>query len=488
MDGFPVLSLILLCPVLGAGLIILTPEGRDQLVRRIALVFSLAAMVLAGLMYAYYDRTAAGFQFDEQYSWLPGLNSTYHLAVDGAGVTLVLLNAIVMLTGVITSFTINFRVKEYFVLFLVLVAGVFGSFTCLDFLLFFIFFEVAVIPMYLLIGIWGSTNKEYAALKLTIMLLAGSGLVFLGLLVAYFSMPAGVRSFDFLVMKQAGMFSSSLQYVIYPLMLFGFGTLAAMFPFHNWSPDGHVAAPTAVSMLHAGVLMKLGAYGVLRFGIELFPAGADGWSSITALLAATGVVYGALLAVQQTDFKYMIGYSSVSHMGLVMFGLAAGTPYAISGAVYQMFAHGIMTALFFSSVGHFYEQTHTRVMAEYGGLARQAPWVSVTFILAGLAGVGLPGLSGFPAEFMIFLGAFQAYPVLTLIAVPSLVFGAFYMMRNLQTAFFGPVAGRTPEVRDITPFLGSARVGLAALLVIFGFMPRLLMDLIGPYTKGAFPW
>ena len=443
-------------------------------------------MALALLVYAYYDRALAGFQFSEQYIWLPYLNSTYHVAVDGAGVTLVLLNAIVMLTGVITSFTINFRVKEYFALFLILVAGVFGSFICLDFLLFFIFFEVAVIPMYLLIGIWGSTNKEYAALKLTIMLLAGSGLVFLGLLITYFS--SAVRSFDFLVLKEQGAFSSHFQYAVYPLMLFGFGTLAAMFPLHNWSPDGHVAAPTAVSMLHAGVLMKLGAYGVLRYGIELFPAGADGWSTITAVLAATGVVYGALVAVQQTDFKFMIGYSSVSHMGLVMFGLACGTAYAISGAVYQMFAHGIMTALFFSSVGHFYEQTHTRVMTEYGGLAKQAPWISVTFILAGLAGVGLPGLSGFPAEFMIFLGAFQAYPILTLIAVPSLVFGAFYMMRNLQSAFFGPIAGRTPEVKDVTPFLGSARVSLAALLIIFGFMPRLLMDLIEPYTKGAFPW
>ncbi len=486
MHGIPYLSLILLCPVVGAGLILLTPEGHEKLVRRIAFGVSAIAMALAVIVFAQYDRALAGFQFSEQYAWLPGLNSTYHLAVDGAGVTLVLLNAIVMLTGVITSFTISFRVKEYFILFLMLVAGVFGSFTCLDFLLFFVFFEIAVIPMYLLIGIWGSTNKEYAALKLTIMLLAGSGLVFMGLLITYFNSP--VRTFDFLILKQAGMFSSRMQYVIYPLMLFGFGTLAAIFPLHNWSPDGHVAAPTAVSMLHAGVLMKLGAYGVLRFGIELFPAGADGWSYLTAILAATGVVYGALVAVQQTDFKYMIGYSSVSHMGLVMFGLAAGTPYAISGAVYQMFAHGIMTALFFSSVGHFYEQTHTRVMAEYGGLAKQAPWISVTFILAGLAGVGLPGLSGFPAEFMIFLGAFKVYPILTLIAVPSLVFGAFYMMRNLQTAFFGPVAGRTPEVKDVTPFLGSARVALAALLVIFGLMPRLLMDLIAPYTKGAFPW
>ncbi len=486
MHEIPYLSLILLCPVVGAGLILLTPEGHEKLVRRIAFTVSAIAMALAVIVFAQYDRALAGFQFSEQYPWLPGLNSSYHLAVDGAGVTLVLLNAIVMLTGVITSFTINFRVKEYFILFLMLVAGVFGSFTCLDFLLFFIFFEIAVIPMYLLIGIWGSTNKEYAALKLTIMLLAGSGLVFMGLLITYFNSP--VRTFDFLILKQSGMFSSHLQYVIYPLMLFGFGTLAAMFPFHNWSPDGHVAAPTAVSMLHAGVLMKLGAYGVLRFGIELFPAGADGWSHITALLAATGVVYGALLAVQQTDLKYMIGYSSVSHMGLVMFGLAAGTPYAISGAVYQMFAHGIMTALFFSATGHFYEQTHSRNISEYGGMARTAPWISVTFILAGLAGVGLPGLSGFPAEFMIFLGAFQAYPILTLIAVPSLVFGAFYMMRNLQRVFFGPVDGHTPQVKDITPFLGSARVGLAALLIIFGFMPRLLMDLIAPYTKGAFPW
>ncbi len=486
MESIPLLSLILLCPTVGVLTILFVPERNEQLVRRIALTVSLIAFALALVVYTRYDHALGGFQFDEQYAWMPALNSTYHLAVDGAGVTLVLLNAIVMLTGVITSFSISFRVKEYFALFLLLVAGVFGSFTCLDMLLFFIFFEVAVLPMYLLIGIWGSTNKEYAALKLTVMLLAGSGLVFVGMILTYFS--SAVRTFDFIVLRDQGMISSNMQDIIYPLMLLGFGTLAAIFPLHNWSPDGHVAAPTAVSMLHAGVLMKLGAYGVLRYGIELFPAGADGWSTFAAVLAASGVVYGALVAAQQTDLKFMIGYSSVSHMGLVMFGLAAGTSYAISGAVFQMFAHGIMTALFFSAVGYIYEQTHTRDVNDYGGLAKRAPWISVCFILAGLAGVGLPGLSGFPAEFMIFVGAYEKYPILTLIAVPSLVFGAFYMLRVLQRVFFGPESGCTHEVQDLRIFSGSARVSLAAMIVLFGLAPRLLSDIIGIYTRGAFPW
>lgn len=477
----PILSLVLLCPVVAVLLLFFVPDGRDKTVRWISLSFSVVAMFLSTWMFIAYDRAAAGFQFAEQYAWLPGLNSTYHVGVDGVGATLVLLNAIVMLTGVLTSFSIDFRVKEYFILFLLLVSGVFGSFICLDFLLFFIFFEVAVLPMYLLIGIWGSTNREYAALKLTLMLLAGSGLVFAGLIMTYYT--SAVRSFDFLVLRDAGAFSSDFQYIVYPLMFLGFGTLAAVFPFHNWSPDGHVAAPTAVSMLHAGVLMKLGAYGVLRYGIELFPSGAQDWALVAGVMAAGGVVYGALVAAQQTDLKYMIGYSSVSHMGLVMFGLAAGTQMAINGAVYQMFSHGIMTALFFSAVGFFYEQTHSRNIFEYGGLARKAPWIATCFILAGLAGVGLPGLAGFPAEFMIFLGAYERFPLLTLIAVPSLVFGAFYMLRVLQRVFFGPEAGYTPKVHDIGAFNGSPRVLLAALIILFGVAPRLLSDVIAPYAR-----
>jgi NADH-quinone oxidoreductase subunit M len=302
----------------------------------------------------------------------------------------------------------------------------------------------------------------------------------MGLIFVYFN--SDIRTFDFILLRDQGGLSGSFQYVIYPLMLFGFGTLAAIFPLHNWSPDGHVAAPTAVSMLHAGVLMKLGAYGVMRYGIELLPLGAEQWSQVAAVLAATGVVYGALVALQQTDLKFMIGYSSVSHMGLVMFGLAVGNKYAMDGSIFQMFSHGIMTALFFSAVGFFYEQTHSRDINEYGGLAKKAPWISATFIIAGLAGIGLPGLSGFPAEFMIFVGGFQKYPVLTLIAVPSLVFGAYYMLRNLQKVFYGPIDGHTPNVVDVKPFSGSPRVILAALLLIFGLAPRLLFDLITLYT------
>lgn len=479
--SIPILSLITLCPALGVLVLFLIPDGRDKFVRGVALTVSIAATVLSVGMYLAYDRVQSGFQFSEQYSWLPGLQSSYHVAVDGVGATLVLLNAIVMLTGVITSFSIDKRVKEYFILFLLLVTGVFGSFICLDFLLFFIFFEIAVLPMYLLIGIWGSTQREYAALKLTIMLLAGSGLVFIGLIATYFT--SDVRSFDFLALRDSAALDTHFQIIVYPLMFLGFGTLAAVFPLHNWSPDGHVAAPTAVSMLHAGVLMKLGAYGVLRYGIELFPQGAEFWAPVCGAMAVAGVVYGAMVAAQQTDLKYMIGYSSVSHMGLVMFGLAAATPLAINGAVYQMFSHGIMTALFFSTVGFFYEQTHSRDINEYGGLARRVPWVAMCFITAGLAGVGLPGLAGFPAELMIFMGGFERFPVLALIAIPSLLFGAFYMLRVFQKVFFGPESGLTPTVHDVGLFSGSARILLAGLIILFGVAPRLLTNMIEPYTR-----
>jgi NADH-quinone oxidoreductase subunit M len=338
--------------------------------RWVGLIFSFVSLLLCVLVFLAYDPARGGFQFVEQLDWMPQLGISYLLGVDGISLPMLLLNGIVIFTGALMSWNIEKRAKEYWVLLLLLATGVYGVFVALDLFLFFVFYELAVLPMYLLIGVWGSTRKEYGAMKLTLFLMAGSALTIIGMLGLYFS--SGLRTFDMLVLAQNVTLDGTLQRILFPCLFVGFAVLAGMFPFHTWSPTGHVAAPTAVSMLHAGVLMKLGAYGCLRAAMWLMPAGAREWLPIIAVLTILNVVYGATIAMAQRDAKYIIGYSSVSHMGLVVMGLAAGTQIALMGSVLQMFAHGVMTALFFAVVGRMiYERTHTRQLPELGGLGRR---------------------------------------------------------------------------------------------------------------------
>ena len=297
----------------------------------------------------------------------------------------------------LVSWNIDRRTREYFALLFILVSGVFGVFAAMDLFFLFFFYEVAVLPMYLLIAIWGSTRRGYAAMKLVMYLLAGSILIWVGLLALYHAM--GASSFDFVDMQQAG-FDPVLARVVFPIFFVGFGVLAGLWPFHTWSPDGHVAAPTAVSMLHAGVLMKLGAYGIIRMGVQLLPSGAQDWLWFFLIIAVINVLYGAFSAMAQRDLKFVIGYSSVSHMGYVLMGIGSLTVIGLDGAVLQMFSHGIMTALLFAMVGVIYDRAHTREISEFGGLARVMPRFSILFIIAGLTSLGLPGLSGFAAEFL----------------------------------------------------------------------------------------
>jgi NADH-quinone oxidoreductase subunit M len=490
VDGLPLLTSILLCPVVGLVLVLLTPAGAARVVRWISLLSAAAATLLSVQLWRGYDTGLGGFQFVEIRPWVEEVGIGYHLAADGFSTVLVMLNSLVFFTGVLTMWDLSERVKEFFAFKLLLVIGVYGVFLSQDLFFFFLFYEIAVVPMYPLILIWGSGNREYAAMKLMLFLLAGSALLFPALLSIYHE--AGLGTFNMVLLAQRA-FDPEFQVFVYPFVFVGFGVLAGMFPFHGWSPTGHVAAPSAVSMLHAGVLMKLGAYGILAVGIRILPHGAVHWAPTFAALAAVGVVYGAFVAMRQADFKFVIGFSSVSHMGIVVLGLnlavlAQAGPEAqssaLNGAVFQMFAHGIMTALFFSTVGFIYDRAHSKTIADFGGLGSQMPRAVSIFIVAGLCGAGVPGLASFWAELLVFLAALEIYPVIGVAIIAGLVLTAIYVLRVFSVAFFGPVNDRWEGLRelDLQGWQLLPRAILVAVLVVFGFFPRLLLDVIDGTT------
>ena len=474
----PWLSLVWLSMAVPAVVIALIPSGQKELMRWVGAAFALISLVLSVLLFLAYDPGRSGFQFVERLDWIPQLGISYLLGVDGISLPMLVLNGIVIFTGALMSWNIDKRTKEYWVLLLLLTTGVYGVFVSLDLMLFFIFYELAVLPMYLLIGIWGSTRKEYGAMKLTMFLMTGSALIIVGMLALYFG--SGLRTFDMITLAGNLTLAGEAQRIFFPMLFVGFAILAGMFPFHTWSPTGHVAAPTAVSMLHAGVLMKLGAYGCLRAAMWLMPVGATIWLPIIAVLTLLNVVYGATIAMAQRDAKYIIGYSSVSHMGLVVMGLAAGTQIAITGAVLQMFAHGVMTALFFSVVGRMvYERTHTRQLPELGGMGKVMPFAAFMFILAGLSSMGMPGLAGFWAELNIFMGVWEKYPIVALIAAISIPITGAYILRAVWSVFYDEV--KNPEFFKLPKLTWQEYTGatiLASVLVIVGLYPAVLTELI----------
>ncbi|NJN16751.1 MAG: NADH-quinone oxidoreductase subunit M [Oscillochloris sp.] len=474
----PWLSLIWLSMVAPVVIIMLLPNTQKEAMRWVGAGFSLLSLILSLLLFLAYDPVAGGFQFVERLEWMPQLGISYFLGVDGISLPMLVLNGVVIFTGALMSWNIEDRAKEYWVLLLLLTTGVYGVFASLDLFLFFVFYELAVLPMYLLIGVWGSTRKEYGAMKLTLFLMAGSALALIGMFGLYFG--SGLRTFDMIALSQNVLISGELQRLLFPALFAGFAVLAGMFPFHTWSPTGHVAAPTAVSMLHAGVLMKLGAYGCLRAAMWLMPAGAQIWLPIIAILTILNVVYGAMIATAQRDAKFIIGYSSVSHMGLVIMGLAAGTQLGIQGAVLQMFAHGVMTALFFAVVGRMvYERTHTRQLPELGGLGRVMPFAAIMFILGGLSSMGMPGLAGFWAEFNIFLGVWERYPLIAVVAALSIPITGAYILRAVWNVFYGEV--KNPEFLKLSKLTWqeySGAIILAAILIGVGIYPAIITEMI----------
>jgi NADH-quinone oxidoreductase subunit M len=483
--NIPWLSLIWLSLVIPAlALVFIKPEQKE-LIRQIGAVAAGVSLLLSLLVYFGYDYASAEkLQFVEELPWLPQLGINYILGVDGISMPMVLLNGLVIFTGALISWNIENRTREYWILLLLLAGGVYGVFVSLDMFLFFVFYELAVLPMYLLIGIWGSTRKEYGAMKLTLYLMGGSAFVILGMVALYFG--SSVHTFDMRVLSQAALFPRNFQIAFFPPLFLGFAVLAGMFPFHTWSPTGHVAAPTAVSMLHAGVLMKLGAYGCLRAAMWLLPEGANFWLLPIAIATLINAVYGATIAMTQRDFKFMIGYSSVSHMGLVVFGLAAANQIGLIGSVLQMFAHGVMTALFFAVVGRMvYERTHTRQFPELGGLARVMPFAAFVFILAGLSSMGMPGFAGFWAEFNIFMGMWARYPLIAVLAAISIPITAAYVLRAVYTVFFGEL--KDQSFLKLPPLTWQEYAGasiLAVVLLIVGLYPAILTE---PIRSGVAP-
>lgn len=474
---FPFLSVIIFTPIAAGVILLFFPAERHDRIRRFALAAASLDLLLSLYIFVTYDQSLAGYQFIEKASWIPRLGISYYVGVDGMSAPLVLLTGVVIFTGVLISWKLDDRPREFFTFLFILATGVFGVFASLDLFLLFFFYEIAVFPMYLLISIWGwKVTREYAAMKLTLYLFIGSVVSLVGALVMYFS--SGLNTFDMLRLEGAR-FSTGFQQLWFPFVFFGFAVLGGIFPFHNWSPDGHVAAPTAVSMFHAGVLMKLGAFAALRVGIMLLPEGARFWAPLILVLASVNVVYGAFIAMVQTDFKYVIGFSSVSHMGLVMLGFATLNRNGLTGAGLQMFSHGVMTALFFAVVGMVYDQAHTRDIPKLGGFVKAMPLVAVAFIVGGLVSMGMPGLSGFIAEFPIFMGLWQSRPIVALVVVISIVVTAAYILRVIGRVFFGTMPAEFDgHIGDVILQDKVALVLLSGILILVGIYPAVMAPMV----------
>jgi NADH-quinone oxidoreductase subunit M len=473
---------------LGAIAVTLTPQKYPVVARVTALLSALAGLGI-GLRAAWHGDPSGQLITIVRVTWIARLGIEYHLAADGISLSLILLTGIAAVAGILFSWNIEKRVKDFFALYLVLIGAVYGVFLSFDLFLLFVFYEISIVPKYFLIAVWGSTRREYAAMKLVLYSFAGSALVLAGTVAAYVVSGQHTLSLDALAHFP---FSAHFQMWAFPAVFVGFAVLAGMWPFHTWAPTGHAAAPTAASMLLAGVVMKLGAYGCLRVAMMLFPRGLDpwpmhvlgfgSWQQVFAVLAVIGIVYGATVALVQQDLKFVVGYSSVSHMGFVLLGLMTLTQIGLAGAVYQMFSHGIVAGLLFAVVGRMvYDRTHTRDLGELSRmpLARLLPFATITFVLAMMASIGLPGFSGFVAELQVLVGSWQAYPWLCCAAGVGIVIGIAFSWRALQATFFGEGAGE----HALPPITLPERLGAGLLLattVALGLYPRLLMDLIIP--------
>ncbi|MEX1254835.1 MAG: NADH-quinone oxidoreductase subunit M [Dehalococcoidia bacterium] len=488
-SGYVLLATIAV-PLFAALALVFVPARMANVVRIIAVVAGFALFGLSlYIFFAYQVGDGDQYQFQMRWNWIENTGFlgergiTLHLGIDGIAAPMVLLTGIVTFAGTLISWKIDYRNRDFFILFMLLVAGVFGVFVSLDLFFWFFFYELAVLPMYLLIGVWGASStfptfsrtKEYSALKLTMYLVAASVPIFVGIFAVF--VEADIGTFDLVSLHEA-QYDPNFQKVVFPLFVIGCGVLAGLWPFHTWSPDGHVAAPTAVSMLHAGVLMKLGAFGIIRLGMQLLPVGAEFWMPMLITLGTINVIYGAISATAQTDFKYMVGYSSVSHMGYVLMGLATMNPIGVNGAVLQMFSHGVMTALMFAMVGALYDQAHVRQMSVFGGLAQRMPRFVTFFAIAGLASLGLPGLSGFVAEFNVFVGTFQTYPALGALGILGAAITAVYILRMLALAFFGPPNERWADLKEMTTLETVGGAILIAFMLLMGVFPSPFVDRI----------
>lgn len=494
------LLIVLLSPAIAALVLLAVPGRKVRTIRFIAWLGTAIALAAAIFAFVSFPDAPIGegaidaekgiehaYKFVVSVPWVPSLGLSFKLGADGMGLTLTLLTAITIFTGVMVSFSIQQRVKEYYICLLALVTGVFGVFSSLDMFFYYFFYELAVIPMFLLIGIWGSTtatvDRNYATMKLVIQLTAGAVLALIGLIAVY--VEGG--TFDMVALEQHG-FDTTFQMVWLPVIFLGFAMLLPMWPFHSWSPAGHAAAPAAVSMLHAGVLMKLGAFSIIRFCFGFFPEATISYMPAVALICCMNIIYGGLVAVRHKDLKLMIGYSSSSHMGYVLLGMASLTLVGLEGAVFLMFAHGLMTALLFALVGFFYDQTHTRMVGDLGGMMRVMPFVGTCFVFGAMASVGLPGFANFISEMMVIFGAWESglwMCIPAVLAVWGLVITGVYMLRAIKNVWYGDMPERWKDLRDArTPVQRAPYLVLIGTLLLFGFWPQPMIDVI---HQGAEP-
>jgi NADH-quinone oxidoreductase subunit M len=475
---------------LGAGLMMLMAPTAKNLIRWSALIIAFIGLAISLICFFMYDVDKAGYQFDNGVGtpWISQFGISFKVGVDGISLPLVVLTGIIAFTGVLFSWNIEERVKEFFAFFFVLIGGVYGVFQARDLFLLFVFYEIAIVPKYFIVAIWGSTRKEYGAMKLVLYSFVGSALVFIGAMALYY--VAGTNSFSLDALAAAKL-PVSFQAWAFPLVFVGFAILAGMWPFHTWAPTGHVAAPTAASMLLAGVVMKLGAYGCLRVAMMLLPEGMNAnafgiawlpqWKWVFAVIATINIVYGAMVALMQRDFKFVIGYSSVSHMGFVLLGLATLNVTGLQGAVMQMFSHGIVAGLLFAVVGRMvYERTHSRDFNDLGGLIKAMPFVGTVFIIGALASMGLPGFSGFFAELLVLIGTWEAFPWLLIFIGIGIVITVAYTLRAVHKAFFGEDRDMTKwtHLSPITLPEKVASIMLIAILVIVGLYPPVLLKMV----------
>ena len=490
-----ILLFFVVIPVVMLGLVALCNNIKQ--IRAVAVTGSVALTALSVyLLVDYLALRSAGatapMLFQNSWEWFAPLHIHLAVGVDGISIAMLLLSSIILLTGSFASWQIP-SPKAFFLWLILLSTGVFGFFISIDLFTMFMFYEVALIPMYLLIGLWGTGRKEYSAMKLTLMLMGGSAFLMLGLIGIYFHSAAdGNLTWNLLEIAKNDAIPHSWQSFLFPMTFVGFGVLGAMFPFHTWSPDGHASAPTAVSMLHAGVLMKLGGYGCFRVAIYLMPWAANELAWIFLILTGISVVYGAFSACVQTDLKYINAYSSVSHCGMVLFAILMLNTTAMTGAIMQMLSHGLMTALFFALIGMIYGRTHTRDIRQMGGLMRIMPYLCVCYVIAGMASLGLPGLSGFVAEMTIFIGSFQHadmfHRVFTIAACSSIVITAVYILRVVGKILFGPVQDQHHlSLTDATWWERVATVTLIVCVAGIGCFPNFFNNLINfTFTKEIF--